>query len=80
MSIGGLETLIFTAGIGENQPKVREGVCRRLGWLGLKLDDAANAENALLISSPESSIAVHVMATDEEQVIADEAYGLLHRG
>ncbi|SHK21549.1 acetate kinase [Roseomonas rosea] len=78
-TLGGLDTLVFTAGIGENQPTVRLGVCGRLAWLGLELDAAANDRNAEIISTPSSRIAAFVIPTDEEQVIADEALSLLGR-
>jgi acetate kinase len=76
-TLDGLDAVVFTAGIGENQPKVRAGVCGRLGWLGLDLDPIANAANAILISTPESPMAAFVIPTDEEQVIAEETVSLL---
>lgn len=76
-TLGGLDAVVFTAGVGENQPKVRAGVCGRLGWLGLDLDPAANAANAILISTSESRMAAFVIPTDEEQVIAEETVSLL---
>ncbi|NGO62068.1 acetate/propionate family kinase [Rhizobium daejeonense] len=76
-TIGGLDTLIFTAGIGENQPLIRQAVCDRLAFLGIEIDDDTNAANAETISSPVSPVAVMVIATDEEQVIADEALSVL---
>lgn len=76
-TIGGLDTLVFTAGIGENQPLIRQPVCDRLAFLGIEIDDDANAANAETISSPVSPVAVMVIATDEEQVIADEALSVL---
>ena len=77
MTLGGLDTLVFTAGIGENQPRIREAVCTRLGWLGAALDPARNAANATVVSRPESRIAVLVVETDEEQVIANETMQLM---
>jgi acetate kinase len=71
-TLGGLDGIIFTAGIGENQPWIRAEVCRRLMWLGIDLDPSANAKNAAVISSPASRISVLVIPTDEEQVIAQE--------
>lgn len=71
-TLGGLDALVFTAGIGENQPLVRERIAERLLWLGVELDAAANDRNALRISSDASRIAVHVIPTDEEQMIAEE--------
>ncbi|GGF60997.1 acetate kinase [Azorhizobium oxalatiphilum] len=79
-SIGGLDALVFTAGIGEHQPRVRAEACAHLHWLGVKLDDAANGANAARISAPDSRVGVFVIPTDEEQVIADEAFGVLHMG
>ena len=76
-TLGGLDAIVFTAGIGENQPQIRAAVAARLAWLGLVLDEAANAANAPRISSPESRVAAFVIATDEERVIADEARSLL---
>lgn len=76
-TLGGLDALVFTAGVGENQPRIRADVSARLAWLGLELDEAANAANATTISSPASRIAAFVIATDEEQVIADEALSIL---
>ncbi|MCO6180088.1 acetate/propionate family kinase [Ciceribacter sp. RN22] len=76
-SIGGLDALVFTAGIGEHQPAIRHAVCDRLAFLGVALDDGANAINAETVSAPESRTKVFVIATDEEQVIADEALAVL---
>jgi len=69
-ALGGLDGLVFTAGIGEHAPAIRAAVCDRLAWLGLRLDAAANAANAFCISTKESRIAVHVIPTDEEAMIA----------
>ena len=76
-TLGGLDAVVFTAGVGENQPKLRANVCGRLGWLGLDLNPIANAANAVLISTPESRMAAFVIPTDEEQVIAEETVSLL---
>ena len=76
-TLGGLDALVFTAGIGEHQPEIRAAICSRLTWLGLLVDGAANTGNAATISTSQSKIAVLVMATDEEQVIADEAVSLI---
>ena len=69
-ALGGLDALIFTAGIGEHSPAVRDAVCGRLGWLGLRIDAAANAANACLIGAEGSSVAVMVVPTDEEMMVA----------
>lgn len=72
-TLSGLDAIVFTAGIGEHQPKIRDAVCRHLGWLGVALDDQANQQDALRIEVPGSKVAVLVIPTDEEQVIAEEA-------
>lgn len=77
VAIGGLDGLVFTAGIGENQPFIRNAIASRLGFLGVKLDEAANAANAGVISAPDSRVKVMVIPTDEEQVIAVEALSLI---
>ena len=69
-ALGGLDGLVFTAGIGEHAGLIRTEVCARLAWLGLRLDEAANAVHAPCISTPDSAVAVHVLATDEEAMIA----------
>ncbi|RFB90046.1 acetate kinase [Rhizobium leguminosarum bv. trifolii] len=79
-TLGGLDAVVFTAGIGEHQPEIRTGVAKRLSWLGLSIDEQANSANAFTISTGESRIAAHVIATDEEQVIADEALSILGTG
>jgi acetate kinase len=66
----GLDALVFTAGIGENSPRVRSDVCRRLAWLGVALDEDANARGENRISHESSALAVHVVPTDEERMIA----------
>ena len=72
-TLGGLDTLVFTAGIGEHQPAIRADICTRLMWLGIDLDPEANAGSRPVISSPASRLTVLVIPTDEEQVIASEA-------
>lgn len=76
-TLQGLDAIVFTAGIGENQPAIRQRVAARLNWLGIALDAEANGENNRLISTPSSAIQVLVMATDEEQVIAQECISLM---
>ncbi|MCR4677029.1 MAG: acetate/propionate family kinase [Sphaerochaetaceae bacterium] len=72
MELGGLDYLVFTAGIGEHSPLVRKAVCEKLAHIGLVLDDKANLENRRIISSPSSSVKVLVIPTDEELVVARE--------
>ncbi|WP_309391811.1 acetate/propionate family kinase [Chelatococcus sambhunathii] len=78
-TLGGLDGLVFTAGIGENQPRIRAAIARRLAWLGASLDDEANDRGAALVGAPGSRVALHVIATDEEQAIAEEAVAILDR-
>jgi len=75
--LGGLDALVFSAGIGEHSALVRAEVCQRLGWLGIELDDAANQHNAPCISAPSSRIAVRVIPTDEDGMMAVHARRLL---
>jgi acetate kinase len=76
-ALGGLDTLVFSAGIGENAPLIRERICRELGFLGIKLDRKRNAKNAPLISSGAGRVAVRVIRTDEELMIARAVSRLL---
>ena len=69
-ALGGLDTLVFAGGIGENAPTVRTRVCDGLGFLGIELDHNRNVANAGVISSETSRISVRVIRTDEEWVIA----------
>lgn len=71
--LGGLDALIFTAGVGEHNAFVRERVCRDLGFLGVQLDDAANADDAFVISSSASRVLVGVEPTNEEWIAARHA-------
>ncbi|WP_065846091.1 acetate/propionate family kinase [Sphingobium sp. Ndbn-10] len=76
-SLGGVDGIVFTAGIGENHAEIRRRICERLGWLGLSIDDDANAANALCISGGESRVKVLVIPTDEERMIADHTLAVL---
>ncbi|MGA7126116.1 MAG: acetate/propionate family kinase [Chthoniobacterales bacterium] len=69
-ALGGLDTLVFAGGIGENAPTVRTRICDGLGFLGIELDQKRNVANAGVISSETSRIPVRVIRTDEEWVIA----------
>ena len=68
--LGGLDTLVFAGGIGENAPLVRERICDGLGFLGIELDEGRNARNASRISADDGRVAVRVIRTDEELMIA----------
>ncbi len=72
-SLGGLDGFVFTAGIGENVAQIRAQVCARLAWLGVSLDDGANARASGLISTPDSRVQVWVIPTNEEWMIATHA-------
>jgi acetate kinase len=67
---GGLDALVFTAGIGENNAAVRAGICANAAWLGVKLDDAANRDGQRCISAPDSAVTVWMIPTNEELMIA----------
>ena len=76
-ALGGLDGIIFTAGVGENAAPVRSAICRACGWLGLELDEAANREHKERISSPDGRIAAYVIKTDENLMIARHARALV---
>ncbi|MFT4184022.1 MAG: hypothetical protein QM636_19130, partial [Rhizobium sp.] len=76
-TLGGLNGIVFTAGIGEHQPEIRAAICNRLQWLNLKIDDKANIANAPVLSTSASSVAAFMISTDEEQIIANEALSVL---
>jgi acetate kinase len=71
VGLDGLDALVFTAGIGENVPEIRKGICDRLGLLGIELDEKANALNSLRISPNSTHPAVLVVPTNEERMIAE---------
>jgi len=77
--LGGLDTLVFTGGIGENAAEVRAEICARLRYLGLVIDAAANASGRSLISANGSACAVWVVPTDEERIIARHARTVLEK-
>jgi acetate kinase len=76
---GGLDGLVFTAGIGERSAEIRERVCTRAAWLGIEVDHAANRAGGPRISTPLSRIAVYAIPTDEEQMIARHTLAVLRR-
>ena len=77
-ALGGLDTLVFAGGIGENAPPVRERICDGLGFLGIELDQECNAKNAPLISSDTGRVKVRVIRTDEELMIARSVSRILN--
>jgi acetate kinase len=76
-ALDGLDTLVFTAGIGERAAAVREAVCRGLGHLGVRLDPDRNARHADPVSAPDSRVAVRVIPTNEDLVIARHTCSLV---
>jgi len=69
-ALGGLDTLVFAGGIGENASPVRARICEDLGFLGIELNESRNAANAEVISADTSRVTVRVIRTDEELMIA----------
>lgn len=78
-AMGGCDIIVFTAGVGENQAGMRAGVCEGMEWMGVKLDEAANAVRGeeTIISTPDSKVTVVVIPTDEELMIASDTMNLL---
>ena len=72
-TLGGLDGVVFTAGIGEHQPPVRAQVCKHLAWLGARIDADANARDARVLDAEGSRLAIRMIHTDEEWVIAEGA-------
>ncbi|WP_431855504.1 acetate/propionate family kinase [Azospirillum sp.] len=78
-SMGGLDAIVFTAGIGERSAPVRARVAKKLAWLGVHLDPDANDANEVTISAPDSRIPVFVIPTDEERMIAQHTVEVMER-
>jgi acetate kinase len=76
--VGGLDAIVFTAGIGENSARIRSAICDRLGWMGVALDTSANTRNATRISAIWSDIDVLVIPTNEEAVVAEATRALTY--
>jgi acetate kinase len=76
-ALGGLDAFVFTAGVGENSAEVRARIAERLVWLGAELDPAANEAGASRISTDTSRLALYVIPTDEELMIARHTLALL---
>ncbi|MGD0236575.1 MAG: acetate kinase [Syntrophorhabdales bacterium] len=82
-ALGGIDTLVFTAGIGENSPEVRAAICKGLEFLGIRLDTAKNNETFAveeLISSPDSTVNILVIPANEERMIALDTAALAFNG
>ncbi|MFT6899065.1 MAG: acetate kinase [Paraglaciecola sp.] len=76
-SINGIDTIVFTAGIGENSAQIRQQICDRLIWLGVTLETSANKNHESVISHPNSLVKVLVIPTNEELVIAQATQSLI---
>ncbi|WP_338240440.1 acetate/propionate family kinase [Aurantiacibacter hainanensis] len=77
--LGGLDSLVFTAGIGENAPLIRQRITESIAWLGLQIDEVANQKGQEVISLPTSRVTIRVIPADEEQAIAErmaDCFGL----
>ena len=79
--MGGIDTIVFTAGVGENQIRRRASICKNLEFLGVKLDEEKNKIKGeeIEISAPDSKIKVYVIPTNEELVIARETKNLISK-
>jgi acetate kinase len=78
-ALGGVDALVFTAGVGENSAEIRSRICRAARWLGVELDDAANAAGGPRISTAASRVAAWTIPTNEELMIARHTEKLLAR-
>ncbi len=78
-ALGGVDALIFTAGIGEHAITIRESICKRCEWLGLELDVDANTLGQTCISKASSPVQAWIIPTDEEQVIAEQTHHLMNK-
>ena len=76
-ALGGVDAIVFTGGIGENAPLIRSRVCRDAAWLGVEIDEAANAAGRGCVSTGASRVAVWVIPTNEELMIARHTRSLL---
>ena len=76
-ALEGVDGLVFTAGVGENAPVIRDAVVKRLGWIGAEIDPTRNAKGGPLISTDTSRVACYVIPTDEELMIARHTLSVL---
>ena len=76
-ALGGLDALVFTAGIGEKAPVIRKAVCDKIEFLGVELDESRNSRNEILISADSSKVSVFAIPTNEELMIAIHTSNLL---
>jgi acetate kinase len=75
--LGGVDAMVFTAGIGENSPEIRRRICAASRWLGIEIDEEKNGHKAICISKPKSKVSVWVIPTNEELMIARHTGELL---
>ncbi|MEN6559025.1 MAG: acetate/propionate family kinase [Thermoguttaceae bacterium] len=75
--LGGLDTLVFTAGVGAGSPEIRRRICKDMEFLGIRLDPDRNNSGAEVISDPQSAVTIRVMKTDEEVMLARHTYQML---
>jgi len=81
-ALGGVDVIVFTGGVGENQTQTREYVCDGLGFMGVKIDNELNAKSRgkeVLLSTPESTVKVVVIPTDEEYMIASDTLEIVEK-
>ena len=78
-ALGGLDGLVFTAGIGERSPKIRARVCARAAWFGIEFDNEANRSGGPRISTADSQVTVYAIPTDEELMIARHTLAVLRQ-
>lgn len=76
-ALGGLDGFVFTAGIGENDADLRERVCKDAAWLGVELDNDANRNGEVRISTPKSAVSVWAIPTNEELMIANHTFDVI---
>ena len=81
-ALGGVDVIVFTGGVGENQTTTREYVCNSLGFMGVKMDNELNAKihgKEALLTTPESTVKVVVIPTDEEYMIASDTLEIVQK-
>ena len=81
-ALGGVDIIVFTGGVGENQASCREAVCKNMEYMGIKIDDAVNNKihgEEAVISSDDSKVKVVVIPTDEELMIASDTMDILSK-
>jgi acetate kinase len=79
-ALDGVDLIVFTGGIGENDPEARAVICRGLSWIGVSLDEARNRSANNPISDPASRCLVQVLASQEDEQIAHHTWMLFRRG